>query len=187
MGSSPDLARIFRQLTVEGGDRPARTSFGLLAVLNVGFKNVGARHAVPEVAERRAGSGFKSGKPRTAGMIAGRYLKPGPPRVAVTAWCSAYPVPNRRDAQRTLAASGLGNPHPSHRLGPVGLRAQLFLQASQPLPATLGLDLLKRHAVHSRRPAVGLRQPDPISEAVRTAPVKSILVARIRTLPWPAA
>ena len=29
------------------------TSFGLLAVLNVGFKNVGARHAVPEGAERR--------------------------------------------------------------------------------------------------------------------------------------
>ena len=26
-------------------------SLGLLAVLNVGFKNVGARHAVPEVAE----------------------------------------------------------------------------------------------------------------------------------------
>ena len=29
------------------------TSFGLLAVLNVGFKNVGARHAVPEPAEWR--------------------------------------------------------------------------------------------------------------------------------------
>ncbi len=30
------------------------TSFGLLAVLNGGFKNVGARHAVPEPAEWRA-------------------------------------------------------------------------------------------------------------------------------------
>ena len=30
------------------------TSVRLLAVLNVGFKNVGARHAVPELAERRA-------------------------------------------------------------------------------------------------------------------------------------
>ena len=30
------------------------TSLRLLAVLNVGFKNVGARHAVPEGAERRA-------------------------------------------------------------------------------------------------------------------------------------
>ena len=38
----------------EARHRPAIPSFGLLAVLNVGFKNVGARHAVPEVAERRA-------------------------------------------------------------------------------------------------------------------------------------
>ena len=30
------------------------TSLRLLAVLNAGFKNAGARHAVPEVAERRA-------------------------------------------------------------------------------------------------------------------------------------
>ena len=38
------------------------TSFGLLAVLNVGFKNVGARYAVPEPAERRAPC---SGEPLT--------------------------------------------------------------------------------------------------------------------------
>ena len=38
----------------EARHRPAIPSFGLPAVLNVGFKNVGARHAVPEVAERRA-------------------------------------------------------------------------------------------------------------------------------------
>ena len=48
------LARLSRQLTVEARDGPAITSFGLLAVLNVGFKDVGARHAVPEGAERRA-------------------------------------------------------------------------------------------------------------------------------------
>ena len=52
--ASQALTRISRQLAVEAHDRPAITSFGLLAVLNVGFKNVGARHAVPEVAERRA-------------------------------------------------------------------------------------------------------------------------------------
>ena len=34
--------------------KPAITALRLLAVLNVGFKNVGARHAVPEGAERRA-------------------------------------------------------------------------------------------------------------------------------------
>ena len=52
---SPEtLACIFRHLTAEAHDRPAITSVRLLAVLNVGFKNVGARHAVPEGVERRA-------------------------------------------------------------------------------------------------------------------------------------
>ena len=60
-GSAAMLARVSHQLTVEARDKPANTSLCLLAalnvgfqVLNVGFKNVGARHAVPEVAERRA-------------------------------------------------------------------------------------------------------------------------------------
>ena len=64
------------------------TSFSLLAVLNVGVNyariiHVGARHALPEIAERRAGNGFKSGTPRPTGAIAGRYLNPGPPGAAV--------------------------------------------------------------------------------------------------------
>ena len=84
MGSSPDLARISHQLTAKASNRPAITLLRWLTVLNVGFKNVGARHAVPEVAERRTGNGFKSGTPRPTGTNAGRYLNPGPPGVAVT-------------------------------------------------------------------------------------------------------
>ena len=34
-------------------------------------------------AERRAGNGFKSGTPWPTGRIAGWYLNPGPPGVAV--------------------------------------------------------------------------------------------------------
>ena len=60
-GSAAMLARVSHQLTVEARDKPANTSLCLLAALNVGFKNVGARHAVPEVAERRA--------PRTDGLF----------------------------------------------------------------------------------------------------------------------
>ena len=48
------LARISHHLTVEVRKKPAITALRLLAVLHTGFKNVGARHAVPEVAERRA-------------------------------------------------------------------------------------------------------------------------------------
>ena len=46
-------APISHHLAAEARNRPAITALRLLAVLNVGFKNVGARHAVPEVAERR--------------------------------------------------------------------------------------------------------------------------------------
>ncbi len=56
MGAQPreiGPAGISHHLTVEARNRPA-TSLRSLAVLNVGFKNVGARHAVPEGAERRA-------------------------------------------------------------------------------------------------------------------------------------
>ena len=46
------LSRFSHQLAVEAHDGPAPTSLRLLAVLNAGFENVGARHAVPEVAGR---------------------------------------------------------------------------------------------------------------------------------------
>ena len=42
--------------------RPVITSLRLLAVLNVGFKNVGVGHALPEITGRRA--------PCTDGLIA---------------------------------------------------------------------------------------------------------------------
>ena len=45
---------LSHHLTVEARNKPAITALRLLTVLNTGFKNVGARHAVPEVAERRA-------------------------------------------------------------------------------------------------------------------------------------
>ena len=48
------LVRFSHQLTVEAHHRPVITSLRLLTVLNVGFKNVGARHAVPQGAQRRA-------------------------------------------------------------------------------------------------------------------------------------
>ena len=52
-GDEPGLGRVSRRPTTEARDRPVITAFRLLAVLNVGFKNVGARHAVPAGAERR--------------------------------------------------------------------------------------------------------------------------------------
>ena len=47
------LARVSHHLTAEARNGPAITSLRLLAVRHVEFKNVGARHAVPEVAFRR--------------------------------------------------------------------------------------------------------------------------------------
>ena len=81
------------------------TSFCLLAALNVGFNyarmiHVGARHAVPEIAERRAGNGFKSGTPRPTGAIAGRYLHPGPPGAVVAT------LPMSRSAQLPARNAG---------------------------------------------------------------------------------
>ena len=94
-----------------------------------------------------------------------------------------HTVPNGRDAERALTAAGLGNLHPSHRLWPAALRAQVLLQASQPLLTALGFDLLKRYAVHSSRAAVGLRQPVGVLENV-PAPdlVPELIEAEVRLL-----
>ena len=43
-----------------------------------------------------------------------------------------HPIPDRRNAERTLAATRLRDHHPPHRLGPVRLRDQFLAQARQP-------------------------------------------------------
>src|SRR5262245_420991 len=91
-----------------------------------------------------------------------------------------HPVPYRRDAERPLAAPGLRDHHPSHRLGPIRLLPQILAQPKQPLLPALLLDLLESHPIHPRRAPVlpgervGVGQdvlaPDLVVELVEAEP-----------------
>jgi len=67
-----------------------------------------------------------------------------------------HPVPNCRNPERTLAASGLRDHHPPHRLWLIRLAAKVIPEAVQPLLQTLRLDHLDALPIHSRRALVGL-------------------------------
>jgi site-specific DNA recombinase len=62
-----------------------------------------------------------------------------------------HPVPDRRDAERPLTASGLRDHHPSHRLGPVRLLDEVLPDAGEPLLQPCRLGHLEAHPVHPRR------------------------------------
>src|SRR6516164_11240254 len=70
-----------------------------------------------------------------------------------------HPVPNRRDAERSLAAVGFGDHHAPYSFGPIRPLTQLFPDPGQPLIQPRGFDLCESHPVHSRRAKVGFRQP----------------------------
>ena len=69
-----------------------------------------------------------------------------------------YAVPNRRDAERPLAASGLRYHYPSHRLRPIRLLDQLFPYIRQPASPPCRFDCVKTLVVHPGRTSVGFRQ-----------------------------
>ena len=78
-----------------------------------------------------------------------------------------HPVPDRRDAERALAAAGLRDHHPSHRLRSIRLRPQLLAEPLKPALQPFRLDLFERHAVHARRATVGARQFVGMAQDVR--------------------
>src|SRR5215471_3415135 len=77
-----------------------------------------------------------------------------------------HPVPNGRDAERPLAAVGLGDHHAPYSFGPVRPLTQLFPDPGQPLIQPPGFDLCESHPVHSRRAQVGFRQPIGVPQNV---------------------
>ena len=62
-----------------------------------------------------------------------------------------HAVPDCRDAERPLAASGLRDHHPPHGFGLVRLRDKVLAQARQPRLYARRLDLIESHPVHPRR------------------------------------
>jgi hypothetical protein len=69
-----------------------------------------------------------------------------------------HPVPDCRDAERALAAAGLRDHHPPHRLWSIRLRPQVLAEPLKPVLEPLRLDPFERHAVRARRSAIGARQ-----------------------------
>ena len=62
-----------------------------------------------------------------------------------------HPVPDRRDAERPLAAAGLWDHYPPHRLRPIRLRDKLLPESAKPLLQPRRLDLRKGDPVHPWR------------------------------------
>ena len=78
-----------------------------------------------------------------------------------------HPVPYRWDAERALAAAGLWDHHPPHRLAPIRLRSQLLAEPGQPVLQPRRLDPLERHPVHAWRALVGACQIVRMAQNVR--------------------
>src|ERR1035437_7135205 len=69
-----------------------------------------------------------------------------------------HPVPYGRYPEWPLAASGLRDHHPSHRLWLIRLMAQFLPDAGQPLPQSPRFDFREALSIHPRRSLVGARQ-----------------------------
>src|ERR1019366_6612119 len=69
-----------------------------------------------------------------------------------------HPVPYRRYPERTLAAAGLWDHHPPHRLWSIRLVPQFLSEAIHPLCQPSGLDVREALPIHSRRASIGSRQ-----------------------------
>ena len=79
-----------------------------------------------------------------------------------------HPVPDRRDTEWTLAAAGLWDHHPPHRLAPIRLRTQFLAQPGQPVLQARRFDLIERDPVHAWRAFVGARQVVRVVQDVRS-------------------
>ena len=62
-----------------------------------------------------------------------------------------HPVPDGRDAERPLAAAGLRDHHPPHRLWLIRLRNEVLPDAVQPLLQPRRFDRREAHPIHPRR------------------------------------
>jgi len=82
-----------------------------------------------------------------------------------------HPIPDRRDAERTFAASRLGDRHPPHRIRPIRLRDKFLAQTGQPSFSTRRINLLEGHSVHAWRTRIGACQ--------RIGVVKNVLAANL--------
>ena len=69
-----------------------------------------------------------------------------------------HAVPDRRDTERPLAATGLRDHHPSHRCGSVRLRDQILPDRREPLLPAGRFDHGEGDPVDARRALVGARQ-----------------------------
>ena len=78
-----------------------------------------------------------------------------------------HPVLNRRDTERSLASSGLGDHHPPDRVGSVRLVAQFLPEPRQPLLPPRRLDLLEAHPIHAAGSAVAFAQQIGVLQDVR--------------------
>src|ERR1700694_752643 len=77
-----------------------------------------------------------------------------------------YPIPDGRNAERSLASVRLRYRHPPHRIGPVRLRNQFLAQARQPPLQAQRLDPRKGHSVPARRTRICSGQRIGVSQDV---------------------
>src|ERR1700730_15887427 len=77
-----------------------------------------------------------------------------------------YPIPDGRNAERSLASVRLRYRHPPHRIGPVRLRNQFLAQARQPPLQARRLDPRKGHSVPARRTRICSGQRIGVSQDV---------------------
>ena len=77
-----------------------------------------------------------------------------------------HPIPDGRNAERSLASVRFRDHHPPHRIGPVRLRDQFLAQARQPCFQALRLDLREGHPVHARSTRIGAGQPIGVTQDV---------------------
>ena len=81
-----------------------------------------------------------------------------------------HPVANGWNAERTLAiATGFGDHHTPHRIGPVRLRNQFLAQARQPSFQAFLLDLRKGYPVHACCARIGAGKPVSVQQNVLPA------------------
>ena len=74
-------------------------------------------------------------------------------------------VPDGKNRQRSLAAAGLGHPHPAHRLWAIHAGAQRPLQRIQ-VGLQVGLELAQAFAIHARPAAICLHLAPRSPQAV---------------------
>ena len=78
-----------------------------------------------------------------------------------------HAVPNRGDTEWPLTATGLGDHHPSHRLGLVRLGPQFRLDADQPVLQPCRRDRRVAHAINARCALVGAHQSVGMAQYIR--------------------